>query len=167
MADVCWNQSRLFSLRMPQDMPLEGNKAGENFYWKFAIKVAEEELLSQSDSQNSQPMCSQVYTSSKICQAYVRPVCLLPHYLQIVFTWFSIFSGKDFLSRSLFRNFRSKFFENHAKRTYIIYAKYSRRILRAGNRVWKETLRLQCTKIVYVHSSYCSDSGNYESFWQF
>lgn len=71
---------------MPQDMPLEGNKAGENFYWKFAIKVAEEELLSQSDSENSQPMCSQVYTSSKICQAYVRPVCLLPHYLQIVFT---------------------------------------------------------------------------------
>ena len=67
-------------------MPLEGNKAGENFYWKFAIKVAEEELLSQSDSENSQPMCSQVYTSSKICQAYVRPVCLLPHYLQIVFT---------------------------------------------------------------------------------
>ena len=70
---------------MPQDMPLEGNKAGEGFYWEFARKVAEE-LLPQSDSENSQPMCSQVYTSSKFAKHMSgRFVCYL-----IIYKLFSL-----------------------------------------------------------------------------
>ena len=80
--------------KMPQDMPLEGNKAGEGFNWKFAIKVAEE-VLSQSDSENSQPMCSQVYTSSKFAKHMSgRFVCYL-----IIYKLFSLdfpFFGQRF-----------------------------------------------------------------------
>ena len=47
MADVCWKQGVLFEPKMPQDMPQEGNMAGESFYWNYARKVAEKELLPQ------------------------------------------------------------------------------------------------------------------------
>ena len=92
-----------------------------------------------------------------------RFVCYL-----IIYKLFQLDSSIFFLAKFWFRSlWRSKFFENHAKRTCFVYAQYRRETSRAGNRVLAETFSLQCTNIVHMQSSICSDSGRNESFWRF